>query len=138
MTKKKQKKMYCDMTEAKFRQFIINLLRKGTYKWKPRTEAKNLRKVGPATFKCDRCSRWIYEGSKTLDKLFKTFEVPNGIELIKGKINLHHDPPVIDPNTGFTTFDSYIYRMYCPIDNFKVLCEECHDKEHEKNGKKKN
>jgi 5-methylcytosine-specific restriction endonuclease McrA len=40
---------------------------------------------------------------------------------------MDHKIPVVDPQEGFTTWDSYINRMFCPEENFQVLCSPCHD-----------
>ena len=29
-------------------------------------------------------------------------------------------------DTGFTTFDDYIERLFCEVDNLDVLCYDCH------------
>lgn len=42
-------------------------------------------------------------------------------------INVDHIEPVIDPNTGFTTYDNYIERLFCPIENLQVICRADHE-----------
>jgi formate-dependent nitrite reductase cytochrome c552 subunit len=34
---------------------------------------------------------------------------------------------VVDPKEGFTTWDSYIERLFCPAEHFDVLCKSCHE-----------
>ena len=100
--------------DSKFKYFIINLLRKGTFKWIPRGEAKKRAKVQNGTYKngnpkygyqCNICKATYASGDVQVD----------------------HIEPVIGPE-GFTTWDDYIHRMFCPVDNFQVVCSECHDK----------
>ena len=40
-------------------------------------------------------------------------------------VQVDHKSPVV-PLTGFTTWDSFINRLYCLLDNLQVLCKECH------------
>lgn len=47
------------------------------------------------------------------------------------KINnvfVDHIEPIVDPKTGFTTWEDYIERMFCETDGLQLLCGECHDK----------
>jgi hypothetical protein len=111
--------------DSKFKNWIISLLRRGTYMWKPRNEAQRDAQVAPATFKCAICNNWIYTGTKELEKTY--IKVPSGIKLIKGVIKVDHIDPVV-PIEGFTNFDDYIRRMFCIKEGFQVLCDECHDK----------
>lgn len=97
------------MTEGQFKSFIISLLRKGTYKWRPRNEALKLAKVGQDgrafLYKCSHCGG-----------IFKRKE-----------IQIDHIDPVVDLDKGFTTWDEYIARMFCDISGFQILCTGCHD-----------
>lgn len=43
------------------------------------------------------------------------------------EIVLDHIKPVVDPKTGFTTWDDYIDRMFPEKEGFQVLCSGCHD-----------
>jgi len=42
-------------------------------------------------------------------------------------VQVDHIIPVIDPATGFTTWDAFIERLFCDRDNLQVLCTSCHD-----------
>ncbi len=88
------------------KSFIIQLLRRGTYKWPPRTEAMRLARVERGKYNCAMCSELF--GPKA--------------------IKVDHIKPVVDVTTGFQTWDIYIARMY-PEDpkEFQILCIECHD-----------
>lgn len=44
----------------------------------------------------------------------------------KNKVHTDHKNPVVDPLTGFTTWDSYITRLFCSADNLQILCVDCH------------
>jgi hypothetical protein len=41
-------------------------------------------------------------------------------------IQIDHRDPVIDPKVGFTTWDNYIARLFCSVENLDVLCKPCH------------
>lgn len=113
--------------EAKWKGKIINSLRRLSYSYPPRNEAKQRQKVAPATFECEHCQMWVYEGSKTLEKL--DLSSPKG--LIKGKVAIDHIDPVI-PLKAFKRppwdWDEYILRMFCDDTGFQILCKICHDK----------
>ena len=42
-------------------------------------------------------------------------------------MSVDHEPPVVDPRTGFTTWDSFINNLFCEEDKLQVLCKACHD-----------
>lgn len=88
------------------KSFIIQLLRRGTYKWPPRTEAMRNARVSRGLYKCAMCSELF--GPKA--------------------IKMDHVEPVVDVKTGFTSWDTYISRMY-PVDPkaYQAVCEQCHD-----------
>ncbi len=120
-------------TDAKFKGWIISLLRRGTMKFPPRNEclkaAKTEKKINEKTgrmaqhFKCAGC----------------------GGECTSTNVVADHISPVVDPDVGFIDWNTYIERMFCPVDNLQVLCNNgensCHHKktkqerEWRKNGK---
>lgn len=50
-----------------------------------------------------------------------------GGEFPAKNVQVDHILPVIDPTTGFTTWDSFVENLYCEKDNLQVLCTQCHD-----------
>jgi hypothetical protein len=102
-------------TPAKFKQWVISLLRKGTLRWPPRNDvlksARTGKKLNKLTnrmsfhYKCNCCKK----------------EYPSS------QVCVDHIIPVVDVNTGFTSWDEYISRMFCSKDGFQVLCKDCHD-----------
>lgn len=48
------------------------------------------------------------------------------------EIQMDHIEPVVPVNDGFTSFDDYIHRMFCPEDGFAALCKPCHDEKTKK------
>lgn len=102
-------------SSAKRHAFIVSVLRAGTRRWPPKyetlVEAKTKKKVNILTgrmaqhYRCAKCKR----------------DFPaTGIEV-------DHIQPVVDA-AGFTTWDSYIERMFCDKEGFQILCKPCHKK----------
>lgn len=85
--------------------FVKGLLRRGTFHWRARTEAMTAARVSRGRYKCAQC-----------DDLFGPKEV-----------DLDHIEPVVDPKKGFTTWDDYIERLFCPAEGFAVICKQCHE-----------
>lgn len=87
--------------------FLFQGLRKLWRMWPPRSEAMRSARVAPATYQCVKCKR---------DYPFRVGE---------RNLAVDHIEPVI-PVTGFTNWDDYINRLFCPVENLQVLCKECH------------
>lgn len=57
------------------------------------------------------------------------------------EVAVDHIAPVVDPKTGFVSWDAFIERLFSERENFQVLCKECHkkkssdEKDIRKNGK---
>lgn len=79
-------------------------LRRGSYRYPPRNEAM-------AKAKVDR-GRWMCAYCKAV--------------FTRKEIQVDHKKPVIDPKTGFTTWDNFINRLFCDSDEMQVLCKSCH------------
>jgi hypothetical protein len=87
------------------KQFIINNLRKASWKWGPKNEAKKLAKVAYGKYKCADCQQ-IHRASD---------------------VKVDHINPVVDPVAGFIDWNTYIPRMFCDLTGYQVLCDTCHD-----------
>ena len=90
---------------SNLKSFIINSLRRATYRWPPRVEALKWSRKQKGLYECAYCKEY-----------FKNKE-----------ICLDHIIPVVDPKTGFTTWDDYIEKMFPEKEGFQVLCRRCHD-----------
>lgn len=115
-------------TDAKWRGWIVSLLRRGTMRYPPRNDAlraaKTEKKINEKTgrlaqhYQCAMCLGEFPAKSVCVD----------------------HIQPVIDPNGSFVNWDTYIERMFCPVENLQILCSLCHDvkTQKEKDVKKNN
>lgn len=102
------------MTEAQFTTFVKNQLRGASWKWFPTNETLKEARTRKGYYLCKGCNS---EVTATI--------VING-KRVKN-VFVDHEPPVIDPLTGFTTWDSFINRLYCEREHLQVLCKSCHD-----------
>lgn len=101
-------------TEGRFNSFIVSTLRAGVRrfpnKWKALEAAAHGVGLNEATgrkaklYFCNHCA-----------KLFTAKH-----------IQIDHITPVVDPVVGFTTWDDYISRLFCEIENLQALCLSCH------------
>jgi len=116
---------YCGntMTLAMMRSFIMNMLRKKSLFWKPKQLAMRRGRSGtvinPDTGRpniaviCVECNTRVAEKEAKLD----------------------HIEPVVDPRGFLESNDLFcgynwneiMPRMFCEVDNYQILCKECHD-----------
>lgn len=101
-------------TEARFTSFIKSLLRKGTQRWGPKNTALQTSKVDRGVYRCNECEQHVPVTVKVGNKRVRN-------------VFVDHVDPIIDPEVGFTTWDEYIEKMFCEVDNLQVLCGACHD-----------
>jgi hypothetical protein len=84
-------------------------LRRLSYQWPARKDAMRKARKARGLYECAYCNM------KGNTKLFGPKE-----------ISLDHIDPVIDLD-GFTTFDEFLTRLFCPESGWQVLCHDCHD-----------
>lgn len=101
--------------DKKLKNMAINLLRKGTFKWKPRADAKKRYRVPNGFFKNGK-QKYGYQCA-ICENVFMSKDV-----------KMDHIDPVICPVKGWQGFDVYIERMFCGEENFQCVCGPCHDK----------
>lgn len=109
-----------------FKQRIISALRQLSYSHPSRKHAEDRAKRGPATFECAHCSCYVYTGSKELHEI----ELIKNKNYKKGKIKRDHIEPIVPTNgfkRGFWDWHEYIERMFCGVNGYQILCEDCHD-----------
>lgn len=114
-----------EWSNAKFKSWIISLLRRGTMRWPPRNEclsnAKTKKKKNKKTnrlaqhYRCNSCRK----------------------DYPLSEVVVDHIDPVVDVKKGFVNFDVYIERMYCAVEGLQVLCSNCHKLKCEKERKER-
>jgi hypothetical protein len=86
-------------------QFVISGLRRMSYKTPMRADALRAARMERGKYKCAKCQN-IYG---------------------KRQICVDHIEPVLPISVGFTTWDSYIQRLFCHSAGLQVLCKKCHN-----------
>jgi len=95
--------------------FLLPKLRRISYLWPSRKQAKIASRVERGRYKCAICNN-----------LFGPTEV-----------SMDHISPVVDL-TGFVDWNTYIERLFCDISGYQSLCSACHDsKTNRENGIRK-
>lgn len=101
-------------TESRYRSFITSLLRSGTRRWAPISEVQRNARVARGLYECASCKNHvpptIRDGRKRVQNIF-----------------VDHIDPIVDPEVGFVSWDTFIERMFCEVDNLQLLCKGCHD-----------
>jgi hypothetical protein len=101
-------------TEARFQSFIKSALRKASMRWGPVNQTKKAAWVERGKYLCEGYERGSHVVPLTLDK--------------KKNVFVDHISPIVLPEEGFVSWDTYIERMFCEAENLQVLCKECHDR----------
>jgi hypothetical protein len=104
-------------SEGRFQSFIKGALRSASNRWGPKFAAKKAAWVRRGIYLC--------AGYKC-----PPHEVPASFVNEKGKrennIFCDHIDPVIDPVTGFVSWDSVIERLFVEKEGLQLLCASCH------------
>lgn len=100
---KKRKDIDWNDPEQK-RKWLIQALRRASYRWPGRNEAMKAARVDRGQYRCNSCKRIF--GRK--------------------EIQMDHVEPVIDVHRGFTTLDDYAARLIPNVDGWQCLCKTCH------------
>lgn len=103
MSDEKKKK---PMTDAQKKGFVVNTLRRASYRWPGRNDALKDANIGRNQYKCAMCPS---------DKIHPR----------KG-VQIDHISPVV-PLEGWDSWDGFIKRMFCEKDGYQVICIEHHD-----------
>lgn len=103
-------------TEARFKSFIKGNLRRSTQKWKPIQDCLKEARVERGLYLCAGCNQTV------------SATIKNDSGKREKNIHVDHINPIIDPATGWTSYDDMIDRMFCEKENLQALCKECHDK----------
>jgi 5-methylcytosine-specific restriction endonuclease McrA len=100
----------------KLKAFVINALRRAHNRWFPKSIALEQAKSSkPYTIKKDK------------DRSRNAYECAHCKGIFRAKeINVDHITPVVDPKSGFTTFDDYIESLFVKVEGYQILCIPCH------------
>jgi 5-methylcytosine-specific restriction endonuclease McrA len=98
-------------TEAQFTTFVKNQLRGATWKWKPVSDVLKAARETRGWYLCAGCNQSV---PASRDK--------------KKNVFVDHVQPIVDPIKGFTTWDDFVNKLFCEVDNLQLLCRDCHDK----------
>lgn len=96
-------------------KWIKNAIRRASYRWPPRSEAKIKARVSRGIYICAICNK----EQKAKD------------------IQLDHVEPVVAVETGFVDWNQFIDRLFVPITGFQVLCKPCHTEKSIKENEKR-
>jgi len=101
-------------TEGRFNSFVTSTLRAGARRWAPKYEtlnaAKTEKKINEKTgrlaqhYRCELCLK----------------------EFTAKDMEVDHIKPVVDPLTGFESWDVFINRLFCEAENLQAICKPCH------------
>lgn len=84
--------------------FLFSGLRRLSYRTPMRAECMRKHRVARGKYKCNMCQNIVS----------------------RKQIAVDHVLPVIDPNTGFQDWDTYIARLFVEKEGLQVLCKTCH------------
>jgi hypothetical protein len=101
-------------TEGRKRAFITAVLRGGMRRFPPKYETLNNAFVGTK----------VNEKTKRTAKHYECNMCKNHFPA--KDVEVDHILPVVDPDVGFVSWDLFIERLYCKMDNLQVLCVQCH------------
>lgn len=110
-------------TEARWRAFVISALRSATNKWNPKTQALRHARLSRGVYVCAACNKQM---GATTWRTYKSGKKKGHPKKVKDAV-VDHIIPVVDPAVGFVSWDEYIERMFCEVDNFQVICHDCHE-----------
>ena len=85
------------------KSWLIPKLRRLSYQWPPKNEAKKLARVARGQYQCNNCK-----------KIFPPKE-----------IFMDHINPVV-PLTGFEDLGKYVESLFVPVEAYQALCGPCH------------
>ena len=85
--------------------WLTGVLRRASLRWPARSEALRRGRVDRGLYRCAICLQDFKQRDVAVD----------------------HIKPVISLTEGFTTWDTFIERLFCEPEHMQVLCHVCHD-----------
>ena len=110
-------------TPAKFKAWVIGILRRAMVRWEPKRDALDEACVGQKV-------------NKRTGRLAKHYCCADcGGVFVLRDVQVDHIEPVVDPEVGFVDWETFVDRMFCETDNLQVLCKPCHKDKTKAEGK---
>lgn len=106
------------MTEAAFQGFIRTRLRRMAQGWKPINDAKKAARTRRGFYRCAICHEEVPASRIATEGRKKGKRVTNVV--------IDHLIPVVDPVTGFESWDRFIESLLCEVENLQAVCYRCH------------
>lgn len=106
-------------TEGRFQSFIKGALRSASNRWGPKFAAKKAAWVRRGIYLCAGYKCPPHEVPATLPP------DPGKKRRINNSV-IDHIDPVIDPVTGFVSWDNVIERLFVEKEGLQLLCASCH------------
>ena len=102
-------------SDAKWRSWVVSLLRRGTMKFPPRNEAL-------------RAAKTEKKINEKTGRIAQHYQCAGCLQEFPAKgVVADHILPVVDTVRGFVDWNTYIERMFCAIDKWQIICRSCHD-----------
>lgn len=105
-------------TASRFTNFVRGALRNASNRWPVKGEVLKEARISRGIYKCQGYKKRWHKAPSSIKIKNKTTR----------NIYVDHVDPVVDPRTGFTSWDEFIDRLFCEKDNLQVLCKDCHDR----------
>lgn len=107
-----------EWSKARFISFVKSALRSASMRWPPKHKVKKDARLRRGIYLCNGCKQEVEASKKIGDKRYDN-------------IFIDHINPVVHPSHGFTTWDTFINRLFVDSDGLQLLCKNCHDKKTE-------
>jgi len=103
-----------EWTEARFKSFVTSALRAASRRWPVKFKALKTAFVG----------RQVNAKTGKMAMHYRCASCAN--VFVAADVQVDHIHPVVDTQQGFVSWDVYIDRMFCELDNYQILCKQCH------------
>jgi len=103
LVRKKRKKVLRKPIDKK--AFLIQTLRRASYRWPHRNAVLKRARVARGQYKCELCSAVVD----------------------RHNIKMDHIQAVVDPAVGWVSLDVFADRLLCDESGFQAICTSCHD-----------
>ncbi len=100
-------------TEARYVGFVRSALRAASMRWGPKNEALKAARLSRGMYLCAECKGAVPNS------------LPGDGKRVKN-VYVDHIDPVVEPEVGFVSWDTFIERLFIEKDGFQILCGACH------------